>query len=228
MKLLIISDIHGEAAALDKIPSDEWMTSKVVLFAGDAADAIKGLSGEKVLQKFLQKHNNIFAVLGNHDSASFIKRLDEEQVNIEGLVASIDGLFITGSGGSTPFTRDTPNEREEDEIMGDLDAVASMSDGERANLIIVSHNPPKDTLCDKTSSGFHAGSAKFRSFIETYQPLAVVTGHIHEAAAIDKIGSTVVINSGAFGMALTYAIMEVEIKDGSSKITNIIIKKAGE
>lgn len=225
MKLLVISDIHGNSEALDKIPSEDWMASKAVLFAGDAADAIKDLDGEQVLQKLLQKHNNIFAVLGNHDSPSFIKRLDEEQVNIEGLVASLEGVVITGSGGSTPFMRDTPNERSEDEVLSDLDAVKSMSEAELANLIIISHNPPKDTLCDKTSSGFHAGSGKFRALIETYQPLAVITGHIHEAASIDKIGSTVILNSGAFGIEGTYAILDISVTDGNCKIVNIETKK---
>jgi hypothetical protein len=40
------------------------------------------------------------------------------------------------------------------------------------------------------------GSRAVRRFIEQYQPLLCLTGHIHEAAGMDRIGRTVIVNPG--------------------------------
>ncbi len=50
-------------------------------------------------------------------------------------------------------------------------------------------------------------------YIEENQPLAVVCGHIHEGAGMEKIGETLVINPGSLGEAGSYAQMEIE-KEG--------------
>jgi Icc-related predicted phosphoesterase len=36
-----------------------------------------------------------------------------------------------------------------------------------------------------------------RAFIERAQPAVCLTGHIHEARAVDRIGQTTVVNPGA-------------------------------
>ena len=43
----------------------------------------------------------------------------------------------------------------------------------------------------------HVGSKSVRKFIEKYQPLIGLHGHIHESFASDKIGNTVVVNPGS-------------------------------
>ena len=57
---------------------------------------------------------------------------------------------------------------------------------------------------------------KFHDFIKEVQPLAVVCGHIHEGAGIEKIGDTVVINPGSLGEKGSYGWLTVE-KDGDGK-----------
>jgi Icc-related predicted phosphoesterase len=42
------------------------------------------------------------------------------------------------------------------------------------------------------------GSAAARKFIEEFQPEVCISGHVHESAAIDSIGSTTVLNAGPF------------------------------
>jgi hypothetical protein len=62
---------------------------------------------------------------------------------------------------------------------------------------MVCHTPPADTVTDRIASGQHVGSPRVRRFIETHQPDACITGHIHEAAGLDHIGRTAVVNAGA-------------------------------
>jgi Icc-related predicted phosphoesterase len=60
----------------------------------------------------------------------------------------------------------------------------------------VSHTPPLKTTTDRIGSGVHVGSRAVRAFIEEYQPVFCLCGHIHEARSQDRIGNTLVINPG--------------------------------
>ena len=77
-----------------------------------------------------------------------------------------------------------------------------------SNMIMIMHQPPKDTACDTITSGAHVGSPALRQVIEELQPLAVVTGHIHESFGKDTIGKTLVINPGSLAEG-RYAVLEV-------------------
>ena len=65
-------------------------------------------------------------------------------------------------------------------------------------LIMVCHTPPLATKCDRIVNGKAVGSPAARRFIEEHQPEVCISGHIHESAAVDAIGSTVVLNAGPF------------------------------
>ena len=81
------------------------------------------------------------------------------------------------------------------------------------NLILICHNPPKGKTVDAVNVNLHAGSELFTNYIEENQPLAVICGHIHEGAGMEKIGETLVINPGSLGEAGSYALMEI-VKEG--------------
>ena len=82
---------------------------------------------------------------------------------------------------------------------------------EKKNMILISHCPPKDTKLDRTVTGIHAGSTSVRQFIESKKPALVVTGHIHEARGIDKIGETIIVNPGPAHLG-RYVIIEFDEK----------------
>lgn len=63
-------------------------------------------------------------------------------------------------------------------------------------MILVAHQPPRDTVNDVIHGGIHVGSIAVREFIEDQQPLACLTAHIHEGTGIDTIGRTKVVNPG--------------------------------
>lgn len=122
-----------------------------------------------------------------------------------------DGYQLLGYGWSNPTPWDTPREKPEEELETDLeDLAAEVSDWKRT--ILNFHCPPFDAEIDsapkldddlkpQTSGGEvlteAVGSTAIRSFIEEYQPLMGLHGHIHESQGKIQIGDTVCINPGS-------------------------------
>ena len=65
-------------------------------------------------------------------------------------------------------------------------------------LLMVCHPPPFETKCDRIANGKAVGSTAARKFIEEFAPDVCISGHIHESAAVDTIGTTTILNAGAF------------------------------
>ena len=212
MKLLVISDLHAHNEVLDKMDA-LFNEADAVIFGGDFAECFKPETGKEALEKLCAKHENIFAVLGNCDTEDFMEELENQDICVEKALVFHEGLGFAGSGGGTRFTGKTEFERTEDEVLSDFDIVvnsAQQSDESLwKSLILISHNPPVAQKLDSFDGEHHAGSQKFTDFIKEHKPLAVVCGHIHEGAGIEKIGDTVVINPGSLGEAETYAWLEV-------------------
>jgi Icc-related predicted phosphoesterase len=120
---------------------------------------------------------------------------DEAPVRLDGYV-SRDG---------TPREHRFDPARRSPTIAEALEALAALVDPARA--ILVSHSPPRGTSCDMIHSGAHVGSRALRRWIETHQPPAVFSGHIHESPRVassvrDTLDRTVIVNPGQFGAAL--------------------------
>lgn len=213
MKFLVLSDIHGNISVLKKL-ENEFKNADAVLFAGDFCECFKPETSKPALDALVKMHDEIYAVLGNCDEPEFIDELENAGINAERVLNYTDGIAIVGSGGGSYFTGKTPNERSEDDLISDFKI---LGEGEWSNLIMISHNPPKDTVCDAVNEKLHAGSQKFRELIEEKKPLAVVCGHIHEGCGIDKIGETVIINPGSLSEG-KYAVLETAVKDKKPQV----------
>ena len=223
MKILLLSDLHANNSVLEKMDS-VFAEADAVIFAGDFAECFKPETGKDALHALCAKHDTIFAVLGNCDQPEFIEELEDQDICVEKTLVFHEGLAVAGSGGGTYFTGKTANERQEDEILSDfnivLNSVKETGDASLwKNLILISHNPPKDTKCDAVNESLHAGSQLFTDFIKENQPLAVVCGHIHEGKAIDKIGESLIVNPGPLQEG-NYAWLELKKEGGSWKITD--------
>ncbi len=218
MKFLVISDLHGNVEILNKMDSI-FKQADGVIFAGDFAAFQKEETGLPSLEELCSKHDNLFAVIGNCDNPSFIEELEKRDVSIERQLVLHEGIAFVGSGGGTIFTKTTPNERTEEDLQSDFKIITEQGVQEWDNLIVVTHNPPKNTECDKIQNGIHVGSQLVTDFIEQYKPLAVITGHIHESAGICKLGNTTIINPGAL-LEGKYAWLEIEKQNGKFQVIN--------
>ncbi|MCM1322435.1 MAG: metallophosphoesterase family protein [Bacteroides sp.] len=225
MKFLVISDIHGDTAVLDRLDG-EFKQADAVLFAGDFSKCFEPQTAKPVLEALLKKHETIFAVTGNCDEPAFIEELEKADICVQNSLVFRDSLVFAGSGGALHFTGDTPNERSDEELVSDLRVIEQQPDkiaDEWGNLILIAHQPPFNTGCDTISSGSHVGSVLLRSFIEKYQPLAVVTGHIHESFAADTIGKSLIINPGSLAEG-RYAVLEIERRNGIWSVVHSELK----
>lgn len=222
MRFLVLSDIHGDLDHLDKL-DEEFAACDCVVFAGDFAKFGSPETGLPVLNELVKKHETLFSVLGNCDEPSFIEELEKLDISVQGDMLFHDGLIFAGSGGALKFTGTTPNERTEEELVGDLNLITEQNDVDWNNLILLIHQPPFGTKADVIPSGIHTGSHSIRAFIEKYQSLAVITGHIHESPSIDYIGKTLVMNPGSLADG-KYGILEASRNDGEWKIDRAELK----
>ena len=62
-------------------------------------------------------------------------------------------------------------------------------------MILMTHAPSHGIL-DEIPSGLNVGSPAVRRIVEKYHPVLALSGHIHEAIGVEKIGDTVFCNPG--------------------------------
>ncbi len=89
-------------------------------------------------------------------------------------------------------------------IQDDLDRLTRPAHFRKS--IYVMHSPPIGTRLDLIQGKKYAGSRSIKAFIEKYQPLLTLHGHIHEApeisgAYLDRIGITLCVNPGQFSLS---------------------------
>ncbi|HJW75840.1 MAG TPA: metallophosphoesterase [Thermoleophilia bacterium] len=136
-------------------------------------------------------------------------------VNCEEKVVLVDDLYpMANCGYSNRTPWDTPREVDEEVLEQHLErAVAGIEDF--ANGIFNFHVPPYDCTLDEcpkldwstdpptpivvggAPQSASVGSTAARRVVEKYQPLLMLTGHIHESRGLVKLGRTTVINPGS-------------------------------
>jgi Icc-related predicted phosphoesterase len=196
MIVIGLSDVHGDRAAINRM-GNIIRCADVVLLVGDITTFGRETETAHVVTPVLEIAKKVLAVSGNCDYPENDAYLDRMGINLHGRCEMVDGIGFVGLGGSltTPFH--TPNEYSESEIELYLNrGTATLSEEGSPPLVLVSHQPPIRTRCDRLAAGSHVGSYAVRRFIETRQPMVCFTGHIHEARAVDTIGPTHIINPG--------------------------------
>lgn len=195
MRLLVFSDIHNDAQALERLLDTE---ADCYFAAGDMVTWAKGF--DRMGKLLARRAGKVYVIPGNHESESDIARFCEAHGlhNFHGKVLQHGGFSIAGLGYSniTPFQ--TPGEYSETELASRLEPFAALHP-----LILVCHCPPKDTALDRAGEGMHFGSAAVREFLERVQPAYFFCGHIHEAEGVQaRIGGTQCVNAGKRGFLL--------------------------
>jgi uncharacterized protein len=154
-----------------------------------------------------------FIMPGNDDEAFLAEVLAESDhiENHDGSIIEIGDYLIAGYGFSNPTPWDTPREKSEEEIERDCKELLSRAP-QTDHLVFNAHVPPYDSgldLAPELRADFSmikaggqpnmvpVGSTAVRRVVEDYQPMLVLSGHIHESRGVTSIGDSVVINPGS-------------------------------
>jgi uncharacterized protein len=143
----------------------------------------------------------------------------------EGRILHLDEHELLSCGWTNPTPWDTPRECSEDELAERLEVLGRQLQNPRKAIFNL-HAPPYNSGLDNApeltedlqmlASGVMSavGSTAVRDFIEKYQPLLSLHGHIHESKSECKIGKTRSINPGsAYGEGILQAFL-VDIERG--------------
>ena len=210
MKIIGLTDIHGNGSGILKL-ADELKSVDAVVLSGDITHFGRALETSEIINGIRFFNSQVFAVPGNCDYPEAGEYLTGEGFNLHGESRFFQDITFMGLGGSLPCPGKTPNEYYEHELDSFLKHAVQQS-GTDSSLILVSHQPPFNTLNDRIGLQQHVGSEAVRRFIEQYQPLLCFCGHIHEGVGIDEIGRTKTINPGPVAQGL-YAYAEISGKE---------------
>ena len=214
MKLLCITDLHGNRTALDRI-LEATEGVHVILLGGDITNFGTANEAEGFVRRAQQSCSNVFAVAGNCDSAIIDARLADLGVSLFGRGVMRDHIGFQGVS-AMPTWQGNMYELSEEKIAAALEAGRlPLADAERD--VVLSHTPPHGMDLDQTKKRGHVGSQAVREFVQAASPSLVVCGHIHEARGIESLGATTVVNCGPaflghFAVACIDQAVDVELR----------------
>ncbi len=206
---IAFGDIHDDLTRLHDIPG--LSEAAGILLTGDLTLGGGIKQAERVLAAVAGKNPLFYAQIGNMDRPEITDFLEQRGFNLHGRARELfPGVFAVGVGASpfTPFG--TPAEFPESRLAEWMEqglrearalwnAARPGNGQETPRLVLVAHAPPHATACDRLHNGTPVGSTAVREFIEEHQPDLCLCGHIHEAKGVDRLGKTVIINTGTLG-----------------------------
>jgi uncharacterized protein len=194
MIILAFADIHGDASHIQRVFKQEHHAD-LVLLLGDITNFGKREAAEKVVSVIDHYNVQTLGVHGNCDYDSVLEYMRERTMSLHSHCVIWNGVAFLGVGYSLPCPGRTPGEISDESFSKFLaSAAGELSPGFPS--ILVTHEPPFNTSADLAYTDEHVGSRAVREFIEQKQPLACFCGHIHEAAGLDYIGNTLILNPG--------------------------------
>ncbi|WP_285907374.1 metallophosphoesterase [Pseudodesulfovibrio pelocollis] len=210
MYWIAFGDIHESTGVLGSIPG--LGRAQGVIITGDLTNRGGRESADRVIGAVAAINPRILALPGNMDTDAVQARLAERGMDIHLRARELaPGLGLMGVGYSTPTPFGTPGEVAEETLTGWLDATHALA-AHFDTLIVAVHEPPHASGVDRLGNGQHVGSPGVRAFIEGARPALVLTGHIHESRAVDRIGETTVINPG---MLAGGGFVRIEYRDNT-------------
>jgi Icc-related predicted phosphoesterase len=185
MKLLCLSDIHGEASGLRAILPDAAQGADMVILAGDLTHLGGYAEAEALLAPLFDVGVRMLAVAGNMEYDGVRRYIGEKKIDIH-----------------SPW--ELADEEARPLLSAGLAAIA-----EAPFKVLVSHAPPRGTRLDRSFLGQHVGSQAVRDFLDGGAVDLCICGHIHEAAGEEKIGKTLCVNLGPFKNG-KYAVLVIQ------------------
>lgn len=208
-RLAVIGDVHASFARLGRV-LDRVATVGVqgVLLVGDLGSNDVGFARDRTPVGDASYRNSVAEVLdrvrrlgvpvawvpGNHDLPDIGRGADAAEGsplrgNVDGRVASIAGLKVTGIGGAGPDRFGFCYEWADEDIRRRPVPEAD---------VLLCHCPPRHTPLDAIARGVHVGSQAIRELAERWRGV-LVCGHIHEAGGVFRLGDCLCLNAGGLG-----------------------------
>lgn len=188
-------DIHGNLEHLRHAQA-VLAAADVVVLGGDIG-RFQGPDpdGPRIVDFACDHSATLLTVMGNCDQPALVALLDTCGLNLHARCQVVGEVSFLGLGGSLPCPSPTHTEYAEPELAGFL-AQAWTQAPHGLPIVLLSHQPPFRTALDRLADGTAVGSRAVREFILRHQPRACLCGHLHEAAGIDHLGTTVLLNPG--------------------------------
>ena len=200
MKILYITDIHNNIKIISSLIY-EISSSDLIIIGGDITNFGCADDAKNIIKEIEKYNKNVLAVTGNCDNIEIEHYLKFHNINLhKNVIKHNNNIIITGISGSltTPFN--TPNEYTVNQFNNITNKICTMLGNSQKikskDIILVTHQPPIDTINDTINKNMHLGSKAIRQLIEKISPLICLTGHIHEGIGIDKIDNTAIVNPG--------------------------------
>ncbi|MCD6458578.1 MAG: metallophosphoesterase family protein [Thermoproteales archaeon] len=190
MKILHVTDMHGDMEVLQKLASLSSENYDLVVATGDYESIA-------VIKAFKNFKKPVLAVTGNMDSPLIASELKACSYSIENKIVKIGKYYFAGIGGRALYSS----------IVGVASKLYEMNTPKP--LILISHYPPVGVKVDLAWTGIHIGKSVIREIVEKFKPILLLCGHVHEARGIDKLGDTILVNPGPLYMGF-YAIIDAE------------------
>jgi Icc-related predicted phosphoesterase len=224
LRILAAGDLHGSQRGAD------WLYRKaaelkpdLVAFLGDFVTGGPLEFAVEVLRELRMLNCACYAIPGNWDPREILIHLDEQAHdglrNLHKASGYIGGYSFAGLGGSTT----TPRANSPIESPDDADFAAPLAARLPADVWVL-HNPLHG-FRDVVSSGAHVGSTILRALYDAQgqdgiAPLLVVSGHIHEAAGVERGGpkdATLFVNPGPLSQ-LSAALITLSVRRAEAEM----------
>jgi Icc-related predicted phosphoesterase len=194
--------VHGSVRYLPSIVP-ELSRAEGVFIAGDITNFGGRREAAQIIDSIAAVNANIVAVAGNCDPEGVGQFLEKRGMAVHGQSQAQGTLCCVGVNGVASHEQ---NEAAFTRILAQ--AVQSRANA-TCPLVVVSHQPAYGTAVDRLRGGQYCGSMAIREFIETQEPLLAISGHVHEAAGVDTLGKTTLVNPGPFRSG-HYAVVTLE------------------
>lgn len=207
MRIAFVVDVHDRFEAVPRAMAEIGHADLLVV-GGDVTTGGGPDDAARAVEQWRPLADSLLVVAGNMDSPAIDERLAELGVALDGRGVAFGDVGVFGVSGSPPAPVPTPYELTDEELERRIARGVAGVEGCRVK-IFCPHAPPLDTACDQLPTGQHVGSAVVRAFVDRAHPDVVLCGHIHEARAVDHVGSTTVANPGPVSQD-HYAVVDVD------------------
>jgi Icc-related predicted phosphoesterase len=204
-------DLHWSGRAPLRLPDLDRVD--LVLLGGDLTN-FRGVEvARTIVDEIRARGPAVLAVCGNTDLPEIETYLRAEEIDLDRRSRVVAGTTFAGVSAGLPFGG-TPYERSESQFAAAAeDALGAAATSGARPVVLVSHQPPRDTRCDLTRGG-HVGSSAIRAAILRHQPELVLCGHIHESAGNDLLEASRIVNPGPWfqGGVLRFRVVDGRVE----------------